>query len=300
MHLQLSGLAALGICLAPQLVCAQALDDKFFDSNGVRIRYVDQGAGEPIVLLHGQGNNVDAAWVQTGVLANLATDHRVIAMDLRGHGKSGKPHKPEAYGEEMGLDVLRLLDHLKIQKAHILGYSLGAGVNAKLLVTHSERYLTAILAGSSGGRNWSPELAKAAEDEAKEWEQGPPFRAFILRNASPDRPVPTEEQIRETSQRMLQTIDPLAMAAFARSRERQVVTNAEIAAVNIPTLALLGGADPRLAGVRELKEVMPSLTVVVIEGATHSSADERGAPRRPEFVKAIREFLAARKPSDSR
>jgi pimeloyl-ACP methyl ester carboxylesterase len=166
-------------------------------------------------------------------------------------------------------------------------------------VTHSERYLTAILAGSSGGRNWSPELAKVAEDEAKEWEQGPPFRAFILRNASPDRP-PTEEQMRETSQRMLQTIDPLAMAAFARSRERQVVTNAEIAAVRLPTLALVGGADPRLTGVKELKAVMPSLTVVVIEGATHSSADERGAPRRPEFVTAIREFVAAHKPTKSR
>ena len=300
MRLRLSEIAVLAICLLPSLVCAQALDDKFFDSNGVRIRYVDQGAGEPIVLLHGQGNNVDAAWVRTGVLANLATDHRVIAMDLRGHGKSGKPHQPEAYGEEMGLDVLRLLDHLKIQKAHILGYSLGAGVSAKLLVKHSERYLTAILAGSSGGRNWSPELAKAAEDEAKEWEQGPPFRAFILRNASPDRPAPTEEQMRETSQRMLQTIDPLAMAAFARSRERQAVTNAEIAAVHIPTLALVGGADPRLAGVKELKAVMPSLTVVVIEGATHSSADERGAPRRSEFVKAIREFVAAHQPTDSR
>ena len=249
-----------------------------------------------VVLVHGAFAE-SSSW--TGVLANLATDHRVIAMDLRGHGKSGKPHKPEAYGEEMGLDVLRLLDRLKIQKAHILGYSLGAGVNAKLLVTHSERYLTAILAGSSGGRNWSPELAQAAEAEAKEWEQGPPFRAFILRNASPDRP-PTEEQMRETSQRMLQTIDPLAMAAFARSRERQVVTNAEIAAVRIPTLALVGGADPRLAGVKALKAVMPSLTVVVIEGATHSSADERGAPRRPEFVKAIREFVAAHRPTNSR
>ena len=99
----------------------------------------------------------------------------------------------------------------------------------------------------------------------------------------------------ERSQRMLQTIDPLAMAAFARSRQRQVVTNSEIAAVRVPVLAVVGSLDPALAGVNELKAAMSSLKVVVIEGASHSSADERGAPRRPEFVNAIREFVAAHK-----
>ena len=288
-------IGALAICFLPALVCAQDFADKFFDSNGVRIRYLDQGRGQPLVLLHGQGNNVDAAWVRTGVLANLSKDHRVIAMDLRGHGKSGKPHAPAAYGEEMGLDVIRLLDHLQIPRAHILGYSLGGGVNAKLLTTQSRRYLTVIFGGFSGGRGWNAELAKAAEEEAKEWEQGPPFRAFILRNAPPDQPPPTEEEMRERSQRMLQTIDPLAMAAFARSRQRLAVSNTEIATVRVPMLAIVGGADPRLTGVRELKEVIPALKVVVIEGATHSSAEERGAPRRPEFAEAIRQFVAEHK-----
>ena len=295
MRLLFREICTLAICLTPALVCAQDLPDKSFDSSGVRIRYIDQGAGQAVVLLHGQGNNLDAAWIRTGVLANLVRDHRVIAMDLRGHGKSGKPHEPEAYGEEMGRDVLRLLDHLQIRRAHILGYSMGGAVSAKLLTTHPERFLTAILGGSSGRRNWSAELAKAAEAEADEWAQGPPFRAFILRNAPRDQPPPTEEQMRERSQRMLQTIDPLAMAAFARSRQRQVVTNTEIAAVRVPVLAVVGSVDPALAGVNELKATMPSLKVVVIEGASHSSADERGAPRRPEFVNAIREFVAAHK-----
>ena len=125
MPLQRCVIGALAICFAPSVVCAQDFADKFFDSNGVRIRYLEQGAGQPLVLLHGQGNNVDAAWVRTGVLANLSKDHRVIAMDLRGHGKSGKPHEAQAYGEELGLDVIRLLDHLRIERAHILGYSLG-------------------------------------------------------------------------------------------------------------------------------------------------------------------------------
>jgi pimeloyl-ACP methyl ester carboxylesterase len=295
MRLLFRGISTLAICLAPPLVCAQDLHEKYFDSSGVQIRYIDQGAGQPLVLLHGQGNNLDAAWIRTGVVANLAKDHRVIAMDLRGHGKSGKPHDPEAYGEEMGRDVLRLLDHLQIRRAHILGYSMGGAVSAKLLTTHPERFLTAILGGSSGRRNWNAGLAKEAEEEANEWVQGPPFRAFILRNTPRDQPPPTEEQMRERSQRMLQTIDPLAMAAFARSRQRQVVTNGEMAAVRVPVLAVVGSIDPGLAGVNELKAAMPSLKVVVIEGASHSSADERGAPRRPEFATAIREFVAAHK-----
>jgi pimeloyl-ACP methyl ester carboxylesterase len=187
--------------------------------------------------------------------------------------------------------VIRLLDHLRIQRAHILGYSLGGTVNAKLLTTHSQRYLTVILGGFAGGRGWNAELAKAAEEEAKEWEQGPPFRAFILRNAPPGQ-SPTEAQMRETSQRMMQTIDPLAMSAFARSRQRQAVTNAEIAAIRVPMLAVVGSDDPRPAGVKELNALIPAMKVVVIEGATHCSADARGAPRRPEFADAIRQFIA--------
>ncbi len=74
-----------------------------------------------------------------------------------------------------------------------------------------------------------------------------------------------------------------------------MVTDAELATVQVPVLAVVGSADPALAGVNELKGVMPSLKVVVIEGATHSSANERGAARRPEFVNAIREFVAAHK-----
>jgi pimeloyl-ACP methyl ester carboxylesterase len=94
--------ATVAMCCATFIVSAQqVVPDKLFDSNGVSVRYIEQGTGQPLILLHGQGNNVDAAWVRTGAFANLARDHRVIAIDMRGHGKSGKPHLPQAYGEEM-------------------------------------------------------------------------------------------------------------------------------------------------------------------------------------------------------
>jgi pimeloyl-ACP methyl ester carboxylesterase len=94
---------------------------------------------------------IERTWVDTGVLPNLATDHRVIAFDLRGHGKSDKPHEPRAYNE-LAQDAVRLLDHLGIAQAHIVGYSFGAVVVAKLLTTDAHRLLTATLGGASPRR----------------------------------------------------------------------------------------------------------------------------------------------------
>jgi len=95
MRLLFRGISTLAICLAPALVCAPDLHKKYFDSSGVQIRFIDQGTGQPVVLLHGARDNLDAAWIRTGVVANLAKDHRVIAMDLRGHGKSENPTIPK-------------------------------------------------------------------------------------------------------------------------------------------------------------------------------------------------------------
>src|SRR5947209_4722078 len=95
------------------LLALTAPADQFFDSNGVRIHYVVAGQGEPVVLIHGW--SADAA-MWGGLMADLSRDHRVIALDCRGHGKSGKPHDPAMYGIEMAEDVVRLLDHLGIRK----------------------------------------------------------------------------------------------------------------------------------------------------------------------------------------
>ena len=111
----------------------------------MRIRYIDQGSGEPVVLVHGLLGNIEASWGDAGIVANLSKDHRVIALDNRGHGKSEKPHDVKKYGKEMVEDAVRLLDHLKIQKAHVVGYSMGAMLTAKLMVrTHFRREPSAI------------------------------------------------------------------------------------------------------------------------------------------------------------
>jgi pimeloyl-ACP methyl ester carboxylesterase len=296
-HLRLTvGLFGLFVLYLFALDRASA-QDQFFDSNGVRIRYVEQGSGPPVVLLHGFSGNLDSSWVETGVLPKLATDYRVIAFDSRGHGQSDKPHDPKSYGLQMGEDVVRLLDHLHITRAHIVGHSMGAGIVAKLLTTNPDRFLTATLSGSAGRQGWTPEAAAAAEVEAVEFEQGIPFRSVILRTAPPDRPKPTDEQIQAESQRRLARNDRLAMAALVRARGEQAFSAADMAVVQVPTLGLIGSADANLDAMKRLASVLPTLKVVVIEGATHGGA--LGVTRRPEFVDNFREFTAAHKEASS-
>ena len=109
------------MALLPLLLVASGLqaEDQFFDSAGVRIRYIEQGSGPAVVLLHGYGGSLQS-WVDVGIFADLAKDHRVVALDQRGHGMSGKPLEPAAYGDQMGLDVIRLMDHLRILEGGVV------------------------------------------------------------------------------------------------------------------------------------------------------------------------------------
>lgn len=262
--------------------------DQYFDSGGVRIRYVEAGAGEPVILVHGYTNRVEDQWIETGVLPELAKRYRVVAFDGRGHGKSGKPHDPAQYGPEMGLDVIRLMDHLGIKRAHIVGYSMGAQVVAQLVTVHPERFITLTLGGAPGRSRWSAEDEQQAQAEAAEMDAGM-LRSQILRLSPPGQRKPTDEAIRELSAQRLAGQDPRALAAARRSTRAQVVTEAQMAAVKVPTLGIVGTDDPYYQDFVRLKAVMPALErLVTIPNASHTAA-----PRRPEFALALVDFLGA-------
>ncbi|HLJ54524.1 MAG TPA: alpha/beta fold hydrolase, partial [Chthonomonadaceae bacterium] len=126
---------------------AQA-QDQYFDSKSVKIRYIVQGKGEPVVLIHGYTSNIEAQWGK--LLEPLSENYKVIALDCRGHGKSDKPTDAKMYGREMGEDVVRLMDHLHVAKAHLVGYSMGAYIAYGLMLIHPDRILTVTL-GAGGG-----------------------------------------------------------------------------------------------------------------------------------------------------
>src|SRR2546422_8276919 len=123
---------AFPICLLFLAPSAIRAEDRYFDSNGVKIRYIVEGQGEPVLLIHGFTVDLDTQWRLPGIIASLSKDHHVIAFDNRGHGKSDKPHDAKAYGLEMVEDAVRLLDHLHIKKAHVAGYSMGGMIVCKL------------------------------------------------------------------------------------------------------------------------------------------------------------------------
>ena len=286
-------LLTLCLALAPVQGFAQ---EKFFDSNGVRIRYVDRGNGEPVVLIHGNGTSLESC-VDSGVLPNLARDYRVVALDARGHGKSGKPHDVKAYGPEMGLDVIRLLDHLGIRRAHIIGYSMGAHITAQLLTTHPERFLTATVGGAAGRFTWGKEELERSEEEAREKEKECISRSQIMRLAPVNGPKPTEDEIRKRSAACMAdpNQDRFAQAALTRGQRDQMITPAQVAAVRVPTLGVVGSLDDYLRDFDALKKLRPDVKVVVVEGATHGG--DRGAGRRPEFIAAVRELLVSHRSS---
>ncbi len=269
------------------LVFGQSPSDQFFDSNGVRIRYIEQGAGEPVVLVHGYTGTAEANWVASKVFDELAKNFRVIALDCRGHGKSDKPHDPKQYGQEMALDVVRLLDHLKIRKAHIVGYSMGALITAKLLTMKPERFPTATLGGQGGLLDPTETDLKLHDQLAADMEKGS-LRSLILALTPKGQPAPTDEQIKQSETSLLSGKDTAALAAVARSLRDLKITEAQVAAIKVPTLAIIGTADPLIEYVNKLKKAMPALKVVPVEGARHITAFGR-----PEFIQALQEFLKA-------
>jgi pimeloyl-ACP methyl ester carboxylesterase len=285
--MQRRSFAALALSgLMPNLP-AHAAEERFFDSAGARMRFLEEGRGEPVLLIHGYTTNTERQWVQSGVFPALAEKHRVISLDARGHGKSAKPHDRAAYGPEMGRDLIRLMDHLNIRRAHIAGYSMGAHIVAQLAVMQPDRFLTLTLGGAVGRLGWSAEDQRRVDEESAEMDQGL-LRSQFLRLWPKDRPPPSEAEIRADSERRLAGQDPRALAAVRRSNPDQVITIAALAAVPMPTLGIVGTADPYLHDFERLKAAKPKLDLVTIPGASHGSA-----PAAPEFRAAMLRFLAA-------
>jgi pimeloyl-ACP methyl ester carboxylesterase len=121
-----------------------------FTSNGVKIAFATRGKGEPVVLIHGWLASAGLNWELPGISTTLAKDFHIIEMDVRGHGRSDKPKKAELYGDELVEDVARLLDHLKIKKSHLVGYSMGGIIAGKFVVQHPDRVHSVTL----GGMGW--------------------------------------------------------------------------------------------------------------------------------------------------
>jgi pimeloyl-ACP methyl ester carboxylesterase len=261
----------------------------YFDSNAVRVHYTDEGVGEPVVLLHGFAVNADLNWRRPGILDALKKDFRVIAMDLRGHGLSGKPHEPDKYGMEMVNDVVRLLDHLHIQKVHIVGYSLGGFIALRLAVTNPERVLTVAPLGSGWEQPDKSAFLQALADMARDLESGKGVGPISARLGG-QRQKPGFLHTCWVTLMTRYFNDRLALVGVLKGIPELAVTEQQLRGMSIPVCSIVGERDPLRIGAEAMKGIVPCHELTIIQGADHLRA-----PMRSELRETLSRFLSAHK-----
>lgn len=272
--------------------------DEFFDSGGVKIRYVTAGKGQPVVLIHGW--MADSSMWGRDAAGNTKLDTRddegfqAIAFDCRGHGKSDKPREPEKYGTEMAADVVRLLNHLKIEKAHLVGYSSGAFIAGHVAATDPERVLSVVYAGQAPivtelikpGDFSECELFSKAVSEEKGL--GPYIQAVTPEG----RPKPNDIQANAIAQFMFAGKDVKAIALAGSTFRELRVSGDQLRKCTTPTLFMRGEheSDHVKNRVEKVRKLLEHSQVKIIEDGDHMTT-----LAKPDFADALREFLRSGK-----
>jgi len=259
----------------------------YFDSAGVPIRYLDVGQGDPVLLLHGNGGSLQD-WVRIGFVRNLSRNFRVIAADARGNGESGKPHDARDYGRQLSLDVLRLMDHLGIAKADVVGYSMGAQTAAHLMVIAPARMAAVVLGGAPGRYYWTAKNIREVDRHAAQRQRDCVSRGMLnaLRPVGAPPLSDAAFKRRQAACFANREMDRFALAALSRGQATQMMTRAQACAVRVPTLGVVGQLDAYLPYFRQLEGCRRNMKLVVIPRAYHASAF-----RSPEFLAVTRAFL---------
>ncbi|MGC1779698.1 MAG: alpha/beta hydrolase [Xanthobacteraceae bacterium] len=245
-----------------------------FSHNGVEIAFLDEGEGEPIVLVHGFASNKEINWAGPGWISTVTrAGRRAIALDNRGHGASSKLYDPAAYHSSvMAEDVSALLDHLGLKRADVMGYSMGARIAAYLALAHPDRVRSVVLGGLGihlvEGVGLPDTIADALEAPSLSNVTDPTarmFRAFAEQTKS----------------------DLPALAACLRG-SRQTLTRAEVGRIAMPVMVAVGSEDPIAGSPQELAALIPGARAFVIPGRDHMLAVGDKA-----FKSAVLDFLAA-------
>jgi pimeloyl-ACP methyl ester carboxylesterase len=246
-----------------------------FKAGPVELAYIDEGDGEPVVLVHGFASSKEVNWVNPSWVTTLArAGRRAIAFDNRGHGASTRLYDPALYHTALMADDIRaLLDHLGLARADIMGYSMGARNTAFLALNHGERVRSAILGGLGihlvEGAGLPGSIADALEapsiDDVTDPE-GRMFRAFADQTKS----------------------DRMALAACIRG-SRQSLSRSDVARIAVPVLIAVGTKDNIAGSPHELAALIPGSCALDIPGRDHMlSVGDR------VFKEAVLTFLSER------
>jgi pimeloyl-ACP methyl ester carboxylesterase len=273
-------------------MAAGATEDSF-DSAGVPIAYEDMGGdGEPVILVHSFTSTADM-WTKAGF--EPTDDFRFIALDVRGHGESGKPEDPEAYGVEMAEDVIRLMDHLDLDDAHLAGYSMGAEIALKVTTEYPDRVSSLVV----GGSGWSPAEAYEVYAGAAMGLEGSPSYGEMVESMMPPE-VPAEQVAFFLDAMAAHGIDienpdttPLASVALSMN-ELIPLAEEDIAAIDVPVLGIASENDLELPNIERMDGVVSDfeLTLIPAGPTGDPNLDHLGATLDPLFHETILDFLA--------
>lgn len=227
--------------------------------NDISLAYDDVGPpGRCVILLHGFASNRNENWRRVGWLGAFERRRmRAVALDMRGHGESDKPHETEAYALPLLLaDVFAVMDALGIATASLMGYSMGARLALAAVLERPERFDLLVL-GGIGGKLFDPpvpgeRMAEAMEASDAETISDPLLRSF--------RHFADE-----------QGEDRLALAACARGRTAPVSRDV-LRELDIPTLVVAGARDTLAGDPEELAMAIPRARAAVLPGCDHFSA----------------------------
>ena len=266
-------LLAIIVLTLPAFSQASGASGFFTASDGVRIHYLTAGnTGSWVVLIHGYMDSAQRMWFTTGIAPALAKNHRVVAIDNRNHGQSDKP-QPNGTGR--AADVLELMDHLKIQKAHIHGYSMGGGMTGQLLGIAPERFITAGF-GGSGLTETDPDLraqATAMDDKLP--------KAVGADAAAMDR-----FRSRVSSARPATAATPNITPAPPAAP-----TVVDLSKLSIPIIAINGAFDNPYSKTHRLWREAGTFQNVILPGKTHLTAIAVGGPMPQQYIDVTVKFI---------
>lgn len=249
-------------------------------NRAIAIHYEVEGRGPPLLLHHGLTGS-GQRWRDTGYVATLRQRFTLLLPDVRGHGRSSKPHDPAAYDRfARAADMLAVLDAEGIDRAAFLGHSLGGLVGFTLGRHHPERLQTLVLTGFNP-YPWPP--AEAAE--VASWVTGlrGGMEAFVAGYESRHGPLPAEAR-----QRWLDNDSEALVACMeAWVAEGDGRVGAELPAIAVPTLLLVGAAEPFVAEIGRAAAAMPEAAAVVLPGLDHAQTFFRSDLMLAEALKFL-------------